>query len=277
MKLGYVTNGFATHALDDIIVILSDIGYRSIAISLDRFCLNPFEDEWVAEARRIRRSLEDAGLSCVVETGARFLLDPRRKHQPTLVSRRQEDRDRRIEFLSRAIEVGVELNAGCVSLWSGAPDDDAGQAELFDRLCDGLSDVVGHAERYDMPLGFEPEPGMLIERMADYARLRKAIDHPLLRLTLDVGHVHCLDDGDLLGHVTQWRDQLCNVHIEDMNRGRHEHLMFGDGEMNFTEVVGVLTAVRYAGPVHVELSRHSHDAPAAAAKAFAFLSALWPK
>ena len=127
-----------------------------------------------------------------------------------------------------------------------------------------------------MRLAFEPEPGMLIETMDQFERLHRAMNHDLLGLTLDVGHVHCLGDGELHAHARRWREVLYNVHLEDMRRGTHEHLFFGEGEINFTEVIAVLTAAGYDGPVHVELSRHSHDAPDAAARAHEFLSSIWP-
>ncbi len=275
MLLGYVTNGFAHHALADALRILADVGYRSVAITLDRCHLDPFDDDWPRNASRVRELLRACDLRCTIETGARFLLDPRRKHQPTMISADADDRGRRVAYLCRAIDIAAELDADSVSLWSGAADDDSGDGIRFDRLCSSLADVLSHAERCGMPIAFEPEPGMFIERMADFERLYDAVDHTLFGLTLDIGHVHCLGDGDLVGHVRQWRDKLLNVHIEDMRRATHEHLLFGDGEINFTEAIGVLSSVGYRGPVHVELSRHSHDAPAVAARAYEFLSALW--
>jgi sugar phosphate isomerase/epimerase len=53
---------------------------------------------------------------------------------------------------------------------------------------------------------------------------------------------------------------LAHVHIEDMRRGVHEHLLFGEGELDFDEALGVLSEIDYDGLVAVELSRHSHAA-----------------
>jgi sugar phosphate isomerase/epimerase len=61
-----------------------------------------------------------------------------------------------------------------------------------------------------------------------------------------------------------------------MRRGTHDHLLFGEGEIDFTEVLGALEEIRYTGGVHVELSRHSHDAVATARRALAFLQQLCP-
>lgn len=276
MILGYGTNGFAHHSLEDALSILADIGYRSVAITLDRHHLNPLDDGWPARAARVKKELHRWGLRNTVETGGRYALDTRRKHQPTMISGASADRDRRIEFLCRAIDVSMELESDCISLWSGAADDDAEHEVLFDRLLESLQAVLAHAEIHDMPVAFEPEPGMFIERMDQFDRLYRAVDHPLFGLTLDVGHVHCLADGDLLSHLQRWSSVLLNVHLEDMRHGTHEHLFFGEGQMNFTEVIGMLSATEYRGAVHVELSRHSHEAPEVAARAYAFLSALWP-
>jgi sugar phosphate isomerase/epimerase len=56
-----------------------------------------------------------------------------------------------------------------------------------------------------------------------------------------------------------------------MRHGVHDHLMFGEGEIDFGEVFAALTAIDYQGGVHVELSRHSHDAVETARRAMTFL------
>jgi L-ribulose-5-phosphate 3-epimerase len=66
---------------------------------------------------------------------------------------------------------------------------------------------------------------------------------------------------------------LWNVHIEDMRTGVHDHLMFGEGEIDFPPVFSALRQAGYTGGLHVELSRHSHDAVETARRALAFLRA----
>ncbi len=97
------------------------------------------------------------------------------------------------------------------------------------------------------------------------------MDHPLFGLTIDVGHLHCLGEVPIADQLRRWRERLWNVHIEDMRRGVHDHLLFGEGEIDFGEVMGALKEIDYAGGVHVELSRHSHDAVETARRALAFL------
>ena len=77
-------------------------------------------------------------------------------------------------------------------------------------------------------------------------------------------------------HLRRWRELLRNVHIEDMRRGVHDHLMFGDGEIDFAPVLAALDEIGYAGGVHIELSRHSHNAVETARQALAFLRSFSP-
>lgn len=272
MRLGYVTNGFAHHRIEDAAAILSEIGYTSVAITLDRDLLNPPDRRGAAGAiARIRPMLSETGLSATIETGARYILDPRRKHQPTLISASPKDRMQRIEMIQAAIDIAAGVGADSVSLWSGARDDEATHDEQFSRLVASLREVLNHAEAEGVRLSFEPEPGMLIATMSDFVRLHESLAHPLLGLTIDVGHVHCLRDGNIAEHVERWRDVLWNVHVEDMRRDVHEHLTFGDGDLDFDAVFEAFRRIDYAGPVHVELSRHSHDAPTVAQRSFDFL------
>lgn len=278
MFLGYNTNGLAHHSLIAAIDLLADIGYQAVAITIDHHALSPFDSNWPGQLAEVARRLEKHAMRCVVETGARFILDPLHKHEPTLLASQARDRRRRIEFYRHALRCAAELRADCVSVWSGvAPPQEESRENLMAVLCDGLNEVLAEAERLGMVLAFEPEPGMFVATVADYDRLRLRLPHPLLRCTIDIGHLWCQDESPLVDVIAAHADQIANVHIEDMRRGRHEHLMFGEGEIDFPSVLSALDRAGYQAGVYVELSRHSHQGPIAARRAHDFLRRVWPQ
>ncbi len=232
-----------------------------------------------AQCDQVAAALEKHRFRCVIETGARFLLDPRNKHEPTLVSPEPAGRARRVDFIVRAIGVAARLKADCVSLWSGVVRDGAGRETGVSRLIEGLAAILPVAERHLVDLAFEPEPGMLVETLDRYGELLeeltgRGIDTKRLRLTIDVGHLHCQEELPIAGKIRRWRERLANVHLEDMRTGVHDHLMFGDGEIDFPPVIAALANIRYDGLLSVELSRHSHEGPQAALRAYNYLSPL---
>jgi sugar phosphate isomerase/epimerase len=271
MRLGYNTNGFAHHRLEDAIAILADLGYQSVALTLDHHALDPYDLDLTRERLLVGSLLRERRLRSVVETGARFLLDPRRKHQPTLLDATEEGRDHRLDFLQRAVDLARDLGSDAVSFWSGQASAPAPDGELMGHLVDGCRWLCEYAAKFGVRLAFEPEPGMFIDTTPRFAELHERVGHPSFGLTLDVGHLHCMGELPIAEHIRRWKDWLWNVHIEDMRRGVHEHLMFGEGEVDFGEVLGALREVGYAGGVHVELSRHSHDAVETARRAMEFL------
>ena len=257
MILGYNTNGFAHHALEDALGILAEIGYEAVALTPD--VCHPAVPEIIVAS----------GLMPVIETGARFLLDPRRKHYPTLVSDSNTGRRRRIDFYYECIDLAAQVKAPSVSLWSGAGDN-------WSWLVEGLQKVCDRADQYDVDIAFEPEPGMMIDTMARFDELRERLPHDRLCLTLDVGHLHCLDgDGGAPGDwITRYAPVLRNVHLDDHRKGVHDHLFFGEGEIDFAPVMKALEPLNV--PATVELSRHSHDAVNTAQHAYEFLTELLP-
>jgi L-ribulose-5-phosphate 3-epimerase len=274
MLLGYNTNGLAHHDPFQAVELLADIGYRSVALTLDHGPLNPFAGDFRAQLHAMRQRLDRLSLVSVVETGARYLLDPNHKHEPTLVSAEAVGRERRIDFLRRAIDAAHELGSDCVSLWSGVVHDAAPDAIVWQRLIDGLNATLDYAASRDVTLGFEPEPGMFIDTMPRFDELSARLGHERFELTLDLGHLHCQRELPLTGYLQRYADRLVNVHIEDMRGGVHEHLMFGEGEIDFPPLMRYLSQCGYVGGVHVELSRHSHEGPRAARRAFVFLREL---
>ena len=273
MYLGYNTNGLAHHDLFDAVALLAEIGYRGVAITIDHNALSPNDPNTKQQITRLQKILKQSEMRSVIETGARFLLDPKLKHEPTLLS---ESPRRRIDFYKYAVDCAAELGSDCVSIWSGAPPDNVSSQSAMNQLVEVLHEMLEYAAAQSpkVMIAFEPEPGMFIDSMAMYEKLLAHIDAPNFRLTLDIGHLQCQGETPIPALVRRWASRLANVHIEDMRRGTHEHLMFGEGEIDFPPILQALGESGYAGGVFVELSRHSREAPTAAQKAFEFLRPL---
>jgi sugar phosphate isomerase/epimerase len=271
MLPGYNTNGFAHHRLEDALEILAGIGFQSVALTLDHHALDPYDARSERQADAVREILERLHLNVVIETGARFLLDPYRKHRPTLLDPDPALRNRRADYLRRAAETAVRLGADTVSFWSGGSDTAEPYSTLAERLTQECQSLADYAADRGVRLAFEPEPGMFIDTMARFEELFDRVDHPAFGLTLDAGHLHCQGELPIADHIRRWKEVLWNVHLEDMRAGVHDHLMFGEGEMDFPPIFQALHEVGYKGGLHVELSRHSHDAVETARRACAFI------
>jgi L-ribulose-5-phosphate 3-epimerase len=271
MFLGYNTNGFAHHRLNDAVAILIELGYAGIGLTPDVNHLDPEQPNHAGRVALLRGEFRRTGLRCAVETGARFLLDARRKHHPTLLSADETDRETRFDFLCECVELAHELGADCVSFWSGAADDNS-EAVHMQRLADACKRLADFAAERAVRLAFEPEPGMFVDTVSKFADLYAKVNHPAFGLTLDLGHLVCQRELPISAHVANWAHALWNVHIEDMRAGVHDHLMFGEGEVDFADAFAGLRAAHYANGVYVELSRHSYDAVNTARAARAFLA-----
>src|SRR5665213_1166072 len=144
MRLGYNTNGLAHHRLLDAIDLLADHGYQSVALTLDAGALDPYEDPSLLnrQVSAVRDALDRHGMARVVETGARYLLNPRLKHDPTLMDPDPARRAVRLDFLRRSVDLARSLQAESVSLWAGkAPDSIEGEAGM-ERLTHALKPLL---------------------------------------------------------------------------------------------------------------------------------------
>ena len=123
-------------------------------------------------------------------------------------------------------------------MWSGVAPDGGAASAPGTCWSTAATRVLAHAEGRGVTLAFEPEPGMLVERLADYEALQRRLGHPpALGLTLDIGHIVCLEPMSVTECVRRGAPTLAHVHIEDMRRGVHEHLMFGEGELDLDEAL----------------------------------------
>ena len=119
MFLGYNTNGLAHHDLFDAIACWPRSAIAAWPSRIDHAALPPPAAIGRSGSHRLRRLLDELRMRSVIETGARFLLNPAEKHEPTLISATRGGPARRLDFYRYAIDCAAELGSDCVSLWSG--------------------------------------------------------------------------------------------------------------------------------------------------------------
>ena len=270
MKLRYAwnTNGCANHRLYDAIALVAEAGYDGLALTLDWHHLDPFAADWQQQTEKLRAALDEKKLGSVLETGARFLLNPRVKHEPTLIHPEKEGRQHRINFLKRAVDIAAMLQSEAVSFWAGVRQASVSAEQAETWLVEGISELLHYARDKNVTLAVEPEPGMQIETIADLHTIKDRIDAAVrekLTLALDVGHVWVTGEMDPAEAVAQygshWGGIRCGTAaIEGMNRGVHEHLPITQGDMNIASIISSFRKVGFDKLICVELSRDSHRA-----------------
>jgi sugar phosphate isomerase/epimerase len=258
MLLGYHTNSLQNHRLGDAFTLLAEHGYRAVAITPDTCHLDP-DRTTDRELDEVAARLRDLGLRPVMETGARFMLDPRQKHEPTLMTRELAARERRLAFYRRVAQMGQRLGAEVLSFWAGIDRSPGPDSESW--LLDGVRQTAAIVRAEGLLPSLEPEPGMAVETVADWQRVRASLGSDAPQLTLDVGHLYAVWEGEPADVIAGAAPFLAQVHLEDHRRGVHEHLVPGTGDVDFQSVLRVLRAASYSGPVCFELARSSHCAP----------------
>ncbi len=172
LRYAWNTNGCANHRLYDAIELVADAGYDGLALTLDWHHFDPFADDWQRQAERLRSTLDDKKLGSVIETGARFLLNPKIKHEPTLINPEREGREHRVAFLKRAVDIAAILASEAVSFWAGVRQPEVSSEQANRWLSEGISELLDYAVERKVTLAVEPEPGMQIETIADLERTK---------------------------------------------------------------------------------------------------------
>jgi len=273
MHLAYNTNGLAHHRLEEAFHLLADLGYGGVALTPDVGHLDPFtttERDW----EKARALLDRLGLKIVIETGARFILDPRRKHWPNLLSPDEAAAGRRMDFYLRCLRLAKSLGSDLISIWSGPMEVGDDPEAAVQRLIERLNRLLDAAKDAGIQVCFEPEPGHLIDSHARYRDLRRRLKREDLMTTIDIGHLLVTEAGAPHEHLAEFASSLRNVQVDDARRGVHEHLMPGAGEIDFVPVFNELRKLQYRGSVALELSRDSHRAADAAAEAYRKIAPL---
>ncbi len=144
--------------------------------------------------------------------------------------------------------LGTALGEGGIPIWQH----DVITGEMWLKARDTLHRICDLAEEEDVVFTLEnlnqlDHPGCPFGTTADVLALVSAIDHPRLRINLDLYHTQ-IGEGDLIRWCDKCLPWIGEIQVAD-NPGRCEP---GSGEVNYPALARALYDLEYRGPVTME-------------------------
>ena len=277
MKFAFSTNAYLNFSFPEAARRLARIGYAGLEIMAD------VPHAWPAclleeQKQAIRDALKINGLA--VSNVNAFMMnainDRRQRYwHPSWIEPDPNYRQVRIDHTKRALTLARELGAPCITTEPGGPVEPGGSwtaaLKLFVEM---IKPVAEHAEREDVLLLVEPEPGLLIETADQFLEFIRHIDSPAVGMNFDIGHAYCVKD-EPAETIPRVAKHIRHFHLEDIAATRvHHHLVPGEGAIEFGPVLKAIQAMKYDGWITIELYPYIDDPDEAARTALTRVKSL---
>jgi len=277
MGLAFSSNGFTRYTLPETIKALAEIGYQGLEILADKphvFATELTRPELNAILSALSKyPLKVSNVNANCTTGYYTNPPPEPFFEPSLSNPDKTLRRWRIEYTKKCLDFAKEVGAANISITSGRPSPGCPPEEGLRFLRDSLGEILERAHQVEVQVGIEYEPGLLIENADELSDLLTEIDSPYLGANLDIGHSTV--SGEYVPDVIRkLMPHLFNLHVEDIKKRKHYHLIPGAGDINFREIIETLQQCRYSRFLTVELYTYTHASLQAAKESYAYLSPL---
>lgn len=180
-----------------------------------------------------------------VGTGAGWV-----KHRLTLTSPEEATRVKAREFVKTIIDVAGNFQApAIIGSMQGRFGDDVSKEQALNWLGESLSELGAYAQRYGVPLLYEPlnrYETNLCATLADGTRLLDSLDSDNVRLLADLFHMN-IEETDLAVALREAGAAIGHVHFVDSNRRPA-----GAGHLQLAPIVAALREMNYAGYLSAE-------------------------
>jgi sugar phosphate isomerase/epimerase len=274
MRLAYSSNAYLNFSIEETIARIAGLGYQGMELLAD------VPHAWPAgllkeRIHAIRKCLKENRLAISNVNGFMMnaVADPRQPYwHPSWIEPDPHYRAIRREHTKRTLRLAKELGGPSIQTEPGGPLA-PGQSwhAAADLFYDEIMPCVALAEKLEMFLLIEPEPGLMIERFEQYLEFAGRIGSPWVGLNFDIGHAFCVGE-DPQQWIARMAPHTKHYHLEDIAATRkHAHLVPGRGVIDFPAVLREIAASGYQGWITVELYPYIDDPNGAGREAKEFI------
>lgn len=258
MILGYSTNAFVRFSVLEAVEKIGRLGFRGVEIMCDRPHLYP-PDYGEENLTRLKTVIDDQGLK-VTNLNSFTLFAVGDTYLPSWIEPREERRKIRIQHTLQCLKVADFFGCKNISVPPGGPVGEISRERAMTLFHRGLERVAPLAQELDIKILVEPEPDLLMENTREFKEFIVDVKSPAIGVNFDIGHFFCAGEDPRVAfeELFEW---IGHVHLEDIAPDRvHNHLILGQGAIQFTEIFQTMLRLGYQGDVSLELYPYV-DAP----------------
>ena len=295
MKLAFSTNAFKKYSLEESIKLISQIGYNGVEILCDiphayPPCLDE-NDIFAIEKTLYKNEMEVSNLNAFTLYAITDV------YHPSWIESDNQLRELRMQHTINCLRLASKIGAKNISTEAGGPlvtstrqndsndkdennntegnkEDNSSYAKPLDVFISGIVTSSKVAEECGVKILVEPEPGLLVENSQQFVKFMKNIKSEYVGLNFDIGHFFCVGE-DPVELIYDLSDYIGHFHLADIANTRvHNHLIPGQGSIDFPSVFKAISEIKYDVFITVELYPYQDNPVHAAQVSLKYLNKI---
>lgn len=263
MKFGFSTNAYVHYSLEFTLKSISEIGYDGVEIVLDTpHAFLPLNKQKIktiqSQLKKLNLQVSNLNANTVLGWYKNKLGE---KFEPSLSNIDEKLRTWRINYTKNALVLAEELDSPSICVTSGILNTDT-KSINYKLFQNSLHDLATFAEKKNVKIAIEYEPGLLIENSEDVFSIISQFKN--VGLNFDSCHAAVLGE-NIISLINKFKNKLFHTHLSDCKNNIHYHLIPGNGDIDFEEIYETLSKICFNGFLTAELYTYS-DNPFSAAK-----------
>ena len=272
MKLAFSSNAFKKYSLEYSIKAIAAIGYEGVELLCDIPHAYP-PDFGEKRIQSVRNLLTSYSLQ-ISNLNAFTLYAIGDVYHPSWIEESEKLRELRVKHTIDCLYLAKKIGGKNISTLPGGPMVNVNRknvSHLEKLFIEGLLRASKIAEKEDVKILVEPEPSLFMENSRQFRNLMNKVNSEYVKLNFDIGHFFCVGE-DPAKLVYELSDYTEHFHLADISDSRiHDHLIPGQGAIDFESVFNAMNEIGYHGFVTVELYPYQSNPIEAAKKAFDYL------
>lgn len=223
--------------------LIADAGFEGVEPTINTGAVPSPEHYW-EDARELKRRADDLGL--LIPSMRAGWTPWSTIPSPDAVQRREA-----LEHTKKACECLATMDGQVLLVVPGQIDPDISYYDHWKRVVEYGHQAGEIAEQFNIVIGLENVEARFPLSVKEWIQLLDEIDHPRVRMYLDVGNVVWLG----LGFPEQWITfldrRIGQIHFKDAEFGGNLRSLL-EGEVNWRAVIEALHSIDYRGWILVE-------------------------
>ncbi len=278
MKLAFSTNAFKKYSLKESIRLIREVGYEGVEILCDVPHAYPpcLDEEDILSIQEIisKNNIEISNLNAFTLYAITDI------YHPSWIESDKQLRELRIQHTINCLRLAKKIGAKNISTEPGGPIDVGNDNKynnndfknntnnkrssydleaLQEFFVNGIVRTSKVAEEYGVKILVEPEPGLLLQNSEQFLKFIKNINSHYVGLNFDMGHFFCVRE-DPAALIYNLAEHIGHFHLADIAHTRvHNHLIPGQGSVDFASIFKAISEINYQGFITVELYPYQDD------------------